>query len=84
MNINNKNQHVDPVCRMNVVNYDTAPTFNFGNKIYYFCAEGCRKVFMNDPEKYLTEKATKNKGLWTRYLDCLNKATGGKPPSCCH
>ena len=84
MNINDKNQYIDPVCRMNVVNYETAPTFNFGNKIYYFCAEGCRKVFMNDPENYLTEKATKKKGLWTRYLDRLNKATGGKPPSCCH
>jgi uncharacterized membrane protein len=25
----------------------------------------------------------KRKGLWGRYLDRLNKATGGKPP-CCH
>jgi len=84
MNIKDKNQYMDPVCRMNVVNYKTAPTFNFDNKLYYFCAEGCRKAFMTDPEKYLKDKAAKKKGLWTRYLDRLNKATGGKPPSCCN
>ena len=62
MNIYLKNQYIDPVCRMNVVNYGTAPTFNFDNKLYYFCAEGCRKAFMTDPEKYLKDKAAKKKG----------------------
>jgi YHS domain-containing protein len=84
MNTNLKNQYVDPVCRMNVANYGMAPTFNFGDKRYYFCAEGCRKAFMKDPKKYLNDKATKKKGLWKQYLDRLNKATGGKPPSCCN
>jgi YHS domain-containing protein len=69
---------------MDVVNCDKAPTFNFGSKIYYFCAEECRRAFMTDPKKYLKHSATNKKGVWKRYLDRLNKATGGKPPSCCH
>ena len=84
MNINKKNHYIDPVCRMDVVNYDKAPTFDFNSKIYYFCAEGCRRAFMTDPEKYLKDKATKKNGLWKRYLGRLNKATGGRPPSCCN
>ena len=39
---------------------------------------------MADPDKYLDRKEPKKKGFWGRYLDRLNKATGGKPPSCCH
>jgi hypothetical protein len=35
------------------------------------------------PYKYLQVKPGKRKGLWRRYLDRLNKATGGRPP-CCH
>ena len=35
------------------------------------------------PEKYLKSGPTKRKGIWGRYLERLNKATGGKPPSCC-
>ena len=84
MSQNIKNKYIDPVCRMNVLNCGSAPTFNYGNKMYYFCAEGCRSAFMTNPEKYLKDKTTKKKGLWARYLDRLNKATGGKPPSCCN
>jgi YHS domain-containing protein len=80
----NKHQFIDPVCHMKVTKGSTVPSLNFHDDTYYFCAEGCREAFMADPDKYLGAKATKKKGLWARYLDRLNKATGGKPPSCCH
>jgi YHS domain-containing protein len=50
--------------------------------LYYFCAEACRKAFEVDPEKYLGAKTSKRKGWWGRYLDRLEKATGGRAPQC--
>jgi YHS domain-containing protein len=74
---------VDPVCRMKIVAGSKVPSFVFESETYHFCADSCRKAFMADPEKYLKAETTKRKGFWGRYLDRLNKATGGKPP-CCH
>ena len=74
---------VDPVCQIEVAKGSKAPSYVFKSETYYFCADSCRKTFMANPEKYLKPKPTKRKGLWHRYLDRLNKATGGKPP-CCH
>ena len=80
---NAEHNFVDPVCRMKVAKSSKMPSFVFESETYHFCADSCRKAFMADPEKYLKAKTTKRKGLWGRYLDRLNKATGGKPP-CCH
>ena len=74
---------VDPVCLMKVAKGSKVPSFEFASETYHFCADSCREAFMADPEKYLKAKKTKRKGLWGRYLDRLNKATGGNPP-CCH
>lgn len=74
---------VDPVCRMKVAKAGKVPSFEFQSETYHFCADACRRAFMADPQKYLKPQNTKRKGLWNRYLDRLNKATGGKPP-CCH
>lgn len=73
---------IDPVCRMKVAKDSKVPSFVFQSETYHFCADSCRKAFRADPKKYL-KKTTKRKGLWGRYLERLNKATGGKPPSCC-
>ena len=84
MTLQNRTQHfVDPVCRMKVGKDNTVRPFEYQSDIYHFCAESCRKAFMADPEKYLKSGPTKRKGIWGRYLERLNKATGGKPPSCC-
>ena len=80
---NAEHNFVDPVCRMKVAKSSKMPSFVFESETYHFCADSCREAFMADPEKYLKAKTTKRKGLWGRYLDRLNKATGGKPP-CCH
>ena len=80
---NNAGNFIDPVCRMEVAESGKVPSFVFQSKTYHFCADPCRRAFMADPQKYLASKTKKRKGLWGRYLERLNKATGGKPP-CCH
>jgi len=79
----NQHQNVDPVCQMKVTKASKVPPFKFHSDTYYFCAEACRDAFISDPVKYLKVIPAKRKGWWGRYLDRLNKATGGKPP-CCH
>jgi YHS domain-containing protein len=74
---------IDPVCKMKVGRGSKVPAFVHESETYHFCADSCRKAFVADPEKYLKAKTIKGKGFWGRYLDRLNKATGGKPP-CCH
>lgn len=81
----NKAAHIDPVCGMAVddANLDLAAEYR-GRK-YYFCAEACRQKFKRQPECWLDPERTtgsKKKGLWGRYLDRLNKATGGKEIKC--
>ena len=73
---------VDPVCGMSV-NPETAKIKAFvEGQNYYFCAEGCRKAFEANPEKYIGSECHKPKGLWGRYMARLQKATGGKPMKC--
>ena len=73
---------VDPVCGMSV-DPETAKikTFIEGQN-FYFCAEGCRKAFEENPEKYLGSECPKPKGWWGRYIARLQKATGGKQMKC--
>jgi len=79
----NTNVNVDPVCRMKVAENSKVLPFTLNENTYFFCAETCRKEFIADPNKYLEKKLPKKKGLWGRYLDRLNKTTGGKS-QCCH
>lgn len=73
--------YIDPVCGM-AVDPRAAPAKTCYNGIeLYFCAEGCRQKFEAAPQDYVVSK---RKGFWRRYLERLNKATGGRPPSCCH
>ena len=44
---------VDPVCGMDVKE-EGAPMAEFQGKTYYFCCEGCKKAFVKEPEKYLS------------------------------
>jgi len=44
---------VDPVCKMDVDEQKAAATAEYKGKTYYFCAPGCKKAFLDDPEKYL-------------------------------
>ena len=73
---------IDPVCGMKVDPCSTDLATDIDGMKYYFCAEGCLKVFEENPGKYLDPKKTKKKGWWNRYLSKLNKATDGKPIKC--
>lgn len=75
---------VDPVCHMTVGVAGDSLSADFKGSTYYFCAETCKEAFLANPQKYMKGLKPKRKGFWQRYLDRLNKSTGGKPPSCCH
>jgi len=44
---------VDPVCHMNVAPQHAVYTHEHKRTTYYFCAAGCRKTFIKNPEKYV-------------------------------
>jgi len=43
----------DPVCNMDVDEKKAAATADYKGKTYYVCAPGCKKAFLQNPEKYL-------------------------------
>jgi YHS domain-containing protein len=43
----------DPVCNMDVDEKKAAATADYKGKTYYFCAPGCKKAFLENPDKYL-------------------------------
>jgi YHS domain-containing protein len=76
------NTFIDPVCGMSVNPKTTEIVTTIEGQTYYFCAEGCRKSFVENPKKYLEPKPEKKKGWWCRYTERLEKATGGKAMKC--
>lgn len=46
-------QHEDPVCKMVVDEKNAAAKYDYKGTTYYFCAQGCRDKFVQEPEKYL-------------------------------
>ncbi len=73
---------VDPVCGMSIDAETTKIIATIEGQQYYFCAEGCRQAFTENPAKYLEAECAKPKGWWGRYMAKLQKATGGKPMKC--
>jgi len=73
------NAFTDPVCGMTVNPKSTDIIATFEDQAYYFCTEGCRKTFVENPGKYLKPK---KKGWWARYTERLEKATGGQAMKC--
>ena len=44
---------IDPVCEMKVDEEEAEFKTTYKGKTYYFCAPGCKKMFEENPEKYL-------------------------------
>jgi len=44
---------LDPVCQMSVDRESAPARAEWGGITYYFCANGCREVFLKEPEIYL-------------------------------
>ena len=75
--------NIDPVCGMQVTRTDPRLMLNHEGRTFYFCADVCRDAFSKAPKKYIATQKTGLSGWWQRYLNRLNKATGGTPPKCC-
>ena len=73
---------IDPVCGMAVVTRKNEILTTIEGQTYYFCTEGCRRDFEENPQKFLEPKPRKRKGIWGRYMDRLQKATGGRAQKC--
>ena len=77
---------IDPVCGMEVKPGKTKLVSLYKGKSYWFCADGCRKAFEADPDKYLEPKSAKKKGWFGRYLDRMAKSNekefGCSGPTC--
>ncbi|MBI1744889.1 YHS domain-containing protein [Candidatus Acetothermia bacterium] len=43
----------DRVCGMMIDQDKAAATAQYKGKTYYFCAQGCKKQFEKEPEKYV-------------------------------
>ena len=50
--VDKEKSFVDPVCGM-VVKSNNKISLEFKNKYFYFCCNGCRSKFKNNPEFYL-------------------------------
>ena len=72
----------DPVCGMTVIPESTGFSVSIEDKQYYFCAESCRKSFVENPKKFMEPECDKPNGWWGRYMAKLKKATDGKPMKC--
>lgn len=77
----NDQTFIDPVCLMPVNKNGNNLSHTYKFRTYYFCAESCLKAFEKDPEPYLNQRPPK-KGLWRRYLERLERVTGGKSLNC--
>jgi Cu+-exporting ATPase len=51
--VNLKSSHVDPVCRMHVIEGREAGKWEYKGKTYYFCNTGCLEQFKSDPDLFL-------------------------------
>jgi YHS domain-containing protein len=47
---------IDPVCKMNLDEEKAIATSEYKVKKFYFCAIGCKKVFDENPEYYLSSE----------------------------
>ena len=78
--VKNEQIFIDPVCykKLTVSNCGVNQFITYRMRTYYFCTRACRKVFELNPDKYLNQKISREKGLGVRYLDRLKQLAGHK------
>lgn len=74
----------DLVCGMEVAYENAQYFFELDNKTYYFCADVCKKKFIESPKTYLKQSSFFLARWWAAYLKRLNKVTKGKAQCCDH
>jgi Cu+-exporting ATPase len=66
---------MDLVCGMEVSPDSAAASTEFDGVRYYFCAEGCKEAFLEDPQRYIAGAANRQPAPgWLRKL--LHRADG--------
>ena len=50
-------QHTDPVCGMQVEAENAAGQSEYRGQTYYFCSQGCKEGFEQNPEQYLGQSS---------------------------
>ena len=48
--------HADPVCGMKVDEPEAAAQSTHEGNTYYFCSQGCKNAFDQNPEKYVSKE----------------------------
>lgn len=48
--------HIDPVCGMKVDDQKAAAQSKHEGKTYYFCSQGCKSKFDQNPQQYASQK----------------------------
>jgi len=56
------------------IDINKASTTTYNNEAYYFCCNGCKEIFLKDPEKYINE--IKDKFVCPVCLGEKNKSEG--------
>ena len=54
--------HIDPVCKMTVVEGQEAATSDYQGTRYYFCSPSCKARFDKEPERFLEDEVRSAKG----------------------
>lgn len=52
----------DPVCGMEVEEGKAAATSTYKGQTYYFCAQGCKRAFDANPERFVSGQAPAHGG----------------------
>ena len=79
-----KSGTLDPVCGRRILEAVAELQTVYDGRTYRFCCPECKREFDANPKRYASDpKQKKRGGFWSRYLNRLNKTTGGKP-QCCH
>ena len=78
-----RKKKLDPVCGRRVDPDHSGFSTVCNQHSYHFCSRGCFDRFMQDGDRFEKHARQGIQGIWTRYLDRVQKATDGKPP-CCH
>ncbi len=48
----------DPVCGMEIDIHKANAASDYQGKTYYFCSEGCKQQFDQNPERYVSQLGT--------------------------
>jgi YHS domain-containing protein len=48
---------IDPICKMEVDEKSAKYKTEYKGKTYYFCAPGCKKMFEDNPTKYVGDSS---------------------------